>query len=51
MNDIVLCIVHREQGNKRILNDKVREFALMCRGFHGTVYAVETAQQTWEIME
>lgn len=34
--------VLREQGNKRMLREKVKEFALMCRGFHGTLYALET---------
>jgi len=32
----------RERGNKRILKERVKEFALMCRGFHGTLYAIET---------
>jgi hypothetical protein len=30
------------QGSSRLLKDKVKEFSLMCRGFHGTLYALQT---------
>lgn len=36
---ISLC---RAQQNKRVLKEKVKEFSLKCRGFHGTMYAADT---------
>lgn len=34
--------VLRSRGNRQQLNNTVSEFSLMCRGFHGTLYAAET---------
>lgn len=33
----------RGQGNSRVIKEKVKEFSLMCRGFHGTMYALQTS--------
>ena len=31
------------QGSKTAVREKVNEFSLMCRGFHGTLYTAETS--------
>ncbi|XP_064386855.1 importin-13-like isoform X2 [Halichondria panicea] len=45
-----LTIVEKQQfkstmlkNNKKLIKDKVNEFSLMCRGYHGTLYAAETS--------
>ena len=35
-------LIKRGQNNRNLLKEKVKEFALKCRGFHGTMYALET---------
>jgi hypothetical protein len=34
----------RERGNDKNLKLKINEFSLICRGFHGTLYAAETSR-------
>ncbi|XP_019855174.1 PREDICTED: importin-13-like [Amphimedon queenslandica] len=36
--------VLRARGDKETLRHKVSEFSLICRGFHGTIYAIETSR-------
>ena len=34
----------RGRGQREVIKEKVKEFSLICRGFHGTLYAAETSQ-------